>query len=251
MKEYDIFEQFDGYAFGITSNDWDWDMIIDNQIIDVKELEDEDQRFWLFKKWLDANKFPEVDSYHIKECIEFFEFSLTKDGQIKTGKNAEIFKKARNYFVKNKQIILDELKRLSEIQKNHNEFEKSLPNEIIILKRELEPTIVIEMSAGLPQAYIRILTEEDYGNGKSVYYTICEPGSKMSEKAPIWLNGWCNTVNKLLKQNANLFMDEMYYETEVDRMTVAQVAIGVPIELIGTPSIKQIEKLVFNDNLEE
>lgn len=242
MKEYDIFEQFDGYAFGITSDDWDWDLIINDQVIDVKELEDEDQRFWLFKKWLDANKFPELNSYHIKECIEFFEFSLTKDGQIKTGKNAEIFKKARNYFVKNKQIVLDELTRLSAIQKDYNEFEHSLPDKITLPKRELEPTIVIEMSAGMPQAYIRILTEEDYGNGKSVYYTICEPGSKMSEKAPIWLNGWCNTVNKILKENKRLFEDEMYYETEGDRDTVRQIAMGVPFDQIGVPSVDEMMK---------
>jgi len=244
MKTYDIFEQFNGYAFGANFNDVSWFIIVKEKEKNVFDLDGEefDQLSKVFKQWLDNNKFPIINSYNIKECIEFFGFSLENNNQIKTNKNTEIFKKAKNYFIRNKQVILDELIKLETIQKEQRKFENNLPKEITIGKWQLEPSIVVKMSEGLPQAYIKILTEEDYGRGKSLNYILCESNSIMSEKAPARLNSWCNIINKLLKENANLFIDEMYFETEVDRMTANQVIIGVPFEQIGVPSLEKFMK---------
>jgi hypothetical protein len=210
-KNYDLFEQFDGYAFGVDLDDGEWYIIsgddVAKNVWDITEEDSSKQNIVdTFGEWIKRNSFPEVD--HIKDCIEFFEFSLEKNNRIKTNRNGEIFKKARNYFIRHKQIILNELIRLDKVYKEQEDFLKKLPEEVPIAKSQLEPAIVVGMSAGLPEAYIRIIEERKNGDGKvSYFYGLCQPGSRVSEKAPIWVNMWCNIINKLLKQNADLFKD--------------------------------------------
>lgn len=102
----------------------------------------------------------------------------------------------------------------------------------------LEPQIVIQMSAGLPTAYIQYPDVQEDG---TIRMSICEVGSKKSkEVCKTYELPWGAIVNALLKENAHLFMDDEYFETVSDRQEAAQAAAGVPFDMIGSPEVSHI-----------
>lgn len=101
-----------------------------------------------------------------------------------------------------------------------------MPEEVKLPGWQLEPTIVVEMSQGLPKAYLKVLEERD---GHSTY-TICEAGSKMAHNLPGWKEDWTKKLNLVIEANVHLFIDEEYLKTVGDRETVRRVKMGYKLE---------------------
>ena len=114
-----------------------------------------------------------------------------------------------------------------------------LPDVVPIPKFQVEPEISVVMSRGLPEAYLKMVEYDDYldlpqnhkNYGKGGYtYSVCQPGSRMAEKAPPYLVRWAKILNELIAENIDRFIDEDYLETEGDRAVVRQVAAGIPFD---------------------
>lgn len=105
-----------------------------------------------------------------------------------------------------------------------------LPSNVPILKHQLEEEIVITMSRGLPDVFIKQLIREKVvltDNEFTFNYSVCEPGSNAAKHAPEHIQKWAEIIKKLIRDNIDLFKDDEYYETEGDRAVVDQIKQGV------------------------
>lgn len=82
--------------------------------------------------------------------------------------------------------------------------------------------IVVLMSQGVPRAYLEYLDEQDR-------HSICEFGSPTANRvlsSKHYLRDWGKKVDRLLRENAGIFMDEDYEDTREDRRVARAVEAG-------------------------
>lgn len=125
-------------------------------------------------------------------------------------------------------VEFDNEKQWDYVSSNHIKW-NAVPLNVPIYRMNLNTQLTVHMSAGLPQVLLQQLVRNRDYSDKTKFdfsYEICEIGSPASQDAPEWLLNWGRIIQKLINDNIDLFKDKEYYDTEIDRYTVEQIAQG-------------------------
>lgn len=102
----------------------------------------------------------------------------------------------------NGELFAQEVEEYRQAQEAYCQEGSTFPGDIPLQKWQLEPQIVVDMSAGAPEALIRVLEKKEDGSFGFEYHEPLWDGAK---KAPLYLLRWARILNILFREQKDFF----------------------------------------------